>query len=82
MKKAEIKYPCLWTYRIIGTDKTLLQQLVTECLAQKKYELTAGNTSSKGKYISLNLETRVTSQKERDDIFHRLNNSPVVKMII
>ena len=82
MEQPEIKYPCQWTYRIIGMKEEQLRNIIKVCLGTKKYELTAGNTSSKGKYISLNLETRVNSQKQRDEIFKRLSQNPEVKMII
>ena len=82
MKKAEIKYPCQWTYRIIGMDENELRQVVINCLGEQAFELSLGNTSKKGKYISLNLETEVDSQQQRDELFNRLNENPEVKMII
>ena len=82
MKKAEIKYPLQWTYRIIGTDENELRKVVINCLEEKKIGLTIANKSSKGKYLSLNFETLVASEEERDKIFNCLKSNPAVKMII
>ena len=82
MEKAEIKYPCQWTYRIIGTDETELVKIVSDCMGDVKYDLSLANRSSMGKYISLNLETMVENEESRDKIFNCLKAKPAVKMII
>lgn len=82
MEDVKIEYPRRWTYRVIGTDENLMRKAVLECLKKKKHQLTSANKSSSGKYVSLNLEVEVNSEKMRNDIFHCINKHPSVKMVL
>jgi putative lipoic acid-binding regulatory protein len=82
MKKPIIKYPCVWSYRIIGQDDQLLQNAVSNAVGDKEYQISFANKSSGGKYRSLNVEVRVHSEQERVDTFERLRNDPNVKVVI
>lgn len=77
-----LEYPRPWTYRVIGMDEGLIRQAVAEALCRNEYELELSNTSSGGKYISMNLETRVASEEARNSIHLALTSHPAVKMVI
>lgn len=78
----ELKYPCEWDYRIIGTDESSIRHEIIAYLGDSGYSLNYSNTSSKGKYISLNLKTRVLDQGDRDRLFNALKQISGVKMVL
>lgn len=77
-----ITYPCEWGYKIIGTDKTALQTAVFDIVGERAYTTKRGNTSSKGKFHSLNMKCQVTSKEDRDKIFKAFSEHTDVKMVI
>jgi len=80
--KPEINYPCEWGYKIIGTDKTALQTAVFDIVGERAYTTKGGNTSSKGKFHSLNMKCQVASKEDRDKIFKAFSDHTDVKMVI
>jgi len=80
--KPDIEYPCEWGYKIIGTDKTALQACIFDIVGERAYKTKGGNTSSKGKFHSLNMTCKVASQQDRDTIFKAFSEHPDVKMVI
>ena len=82
MEMGALEYPRPWTYRVIGTDESLIRQAIAAVLGEQEYELELSNTSSGGKYISMNLETVVASKEARDEIHASLVKNPAVKMVV
>ena len=80
--KPDIDYPCDWEYKIIGTDKIKLKISIFDIMGEKKYTTRVGNSSSKGKFHSLNAKCQVSSEKERYLIFKTFQEHPDVKMVI
>jgi putative lipoic acid-binding regulatory protein len=80
--KPEIKYPCEWGYKIIGVDKIKLEACISEVIRERDYTIRAGNSSSGGKFHSLNVKCRVVSQEDRDLIFKAFQEHIDVKMVI
>ena len=80
--KPDIEYPCEWGYKVIGTDKAALQACIFDIVAERAYKTKGGNTSSKGKFHSLNMTCKVASQQDRDAIFKAFSDHPDVKMVI
>jgi putative lipoic acid-binding regulatory protein len=80
--KPDISYPTNWGYKIIGLDEMSLRKSIDEVLEKFEYNLQFSKKSSKGKFISLNLNLIVQSEEERDLIFNKLKNSPNIKMVI
>jgi len=78
----DITYPCEWGYKIIGTDKTALQTAVFDIVGERAYTTKGGNTSSKGKFHSLNMKCQVSSKEDRDKIFKAFSDHTDVKMVI
>ncbi|KAA3606371.1 MAG: DUF493 domain-containing protein [Calditrichaeota bacterium] len=81
-KKVEIEYPCDWNYKIIGENTGKLHQAVKDSIKGKKFEVNFSNTSSKGKYFSLNVKIRVENEKQRNNIYQNLKKHRDVKMVM
>lgn len=81
-EKPEIEYPCEWGYKVIGTDKTALQAAIFDIVGERAYKTKGGNTSSKGKFHSLNMTCKVDSEIDRNAIFKAFSDHADVKMVI
>lgn len=80
--KAQIDYPCVWQYKLIGTDRQALQAAVAAQLGDALYALSDSRQSGGGKYLSMNLEVSVESDKERHRLHLALAKHPAVKMVL
>jgi putative lipoic acid-binding regulatory protein len=80
--RPDIEYPCEWGYKIIGVDKSKLEACIFDVMGDREYSTRAGNSSSKGKFHSLNAKCSVSSQDERDTIFKAFEEHVDVKMVI
>lgn len=81
-KKPNIKYPCNWDYKVIGTDVDEMIKIIEAAVEGMEYNISSSNVSSKGKYFSLNLQVFVSSEAIRDIIFAKLEASEFVKMVL
>ena len=82
MERPEIEYPCIWVYKVIGQDCTLLKKIITSTCAPQNVKISHSNTSSGGKYHSLNAELTVKDEATRLAIYDTLKNSPGVKFVL
>ncbi len=82
MDKPKIEYPCNWTFKIIGKDEKLLRKAAVSTLQKRNHTIRNSNTSSGGKYTSLNLVVNVKDETDRDEIFNQLQNNPTIKLIL
>ena len=80
--RPEIEYPCLWTYKVIGVDRSLLQDVIIETCSPHAVLVSPSHTSSKGKYHSLNAELVVPDEKTRLRIYEILKNHAAVKLVL
>ena len=81
-KRPNIKYPCNWDYKVIGTNVDEMIKAIEEVVEGFEFKISSSNVSSKGKYFSLNLKVFVTSEAIRDIIFVKLESNEFVKMVI
>ena len=81
-KTPKISYPCPWQYKIIGMDINAIKQAIAEIIADHVHTITMSNTSSSGKYISLNVELEVHSEEHRDTFFFQLRDHIDIKFVI
>ncbi|WP_104721838.1 HP0495 family protein [Helicobacter mesocricetorum] len=81
MFKEKIQYPCQWHYRIIGESKEALNEAALEIL-DKEFITTPCKESKNGKYHSINIEVLVHNQKERDEIFTKLQQDKRIHYIL
>ncbi len=82
MESAIVEYPCEWSFRLIGSDAQLIRKAVEEYMRDSTYTLLPSNTSSSGKYVSLNLETVVSDENARNQIYEDLKKIPSLKMVL
>ena len=82
MKKPHIDYPCKWDYKLFGTNEEGLRKAVVEVMGANKYELALSRKSSGGKYVSLHLETNVSSEDEHNKIYTSLSKHKAVIKVI
>ena len=81
-EKPEIEYPCTWVYKVIGSDKDLLTEVIMTACAPASVKIAHSNTSSKGTYLSLNASLVVEDEKMRLQIYELLKNHPAVKFVL
>jgi putative lipoic acid-binding regulatory protein len=82
MKKPHIDYPCKWTYKIFGSNEADIKAAVSDIMAESKYDLSLSNKSSGGKYVCLELNTDVTSEDMRNNIYISLSKSKAVIRVL
>jgi putative lipoic acid-binding regulatory protein len=81
-KRPNIKYPCNWDYKVIGTNVDEMFKAIEEVVEGFEFKISSSNVSSKGNYFSLNLKVFVTSEEVRDIIFAKLEANEFVKMVL
>jgi putative lipoic acid-binding regulatory protein len=81
-RRAEIDYPCVWQYKVIGTNWQALQAAVAEELGDNPYSLSASKKSGAGSYLSMNLEVTVNSDEQRQALYQSLAGHPAVKTVL
>lgn len=79
---AELHYPCLWHYKIIGTDSDQIRAAIAEVIQGAECHISHSNSSNTGRYHCLNLELIVSSEETRNQIFQSLKSNPNVKMVL
>jgi putative lipoic acid-binding regulatory protein len=82
MEKSVVEYPCKWSFRVIGSDESLMRKAVESILGDSAHSLMVSNASKTGKYISLNLETVVRDEGHRNQIYEGLKAAPPIKMVL
>jgi uncharacterized protein len=81
-KQPEIKFPCEWSYKIIGLDVNNILIAIEEAVSGLTYEVTPSNVSSTGKYVSLHLKLEVPNEVVRNLIYQKLMQNPDIKFIL
>lgn len=81
-ERPDIDYPCIWVYKVIGEDSTLLREIITKACAPLDVTVSLSHSSSKGKYHSLNAELLVPDEDFRLKIYESLRNNPAVKIVL
>lgn len=82
MKKQKIEYPCFWEYKIIGQNQKILEAVVAEVVNDREYDLVVSKKSKTGKYLSLEVKTRVLDESDRNKIFSDFGNYAEVKIVL
>ena len=81
-ERPEIEYPCTWTYKVIGEDCTLLKDVIVSACSPRPVTIRHSNSSSKGKYHSMNAEIVVPDERVRLEIYEVLKGSSAVKIVL
>jgi len=80
--KPDIEYPCEWGFKIIGTNKEKLAICIAEVMQKREHKIRAGNSSSKGKFHSMNAYCEVLSENDRNSIFKTFQEHIDVRIVI
>jgi len=80
--KATITYPCQWLYKVIGRNEEELRLALAEIIIHPASDISYSNSSSKGKYLCLNVEVTVQNEEERNSIYLALKQHPQVKIVL
>ena len=80
--KLEIDYPCCWLYKVIGTDPDAMRAAVLETIDAEEVRIEESNTSSGGRFVSLNVEVTVQSDDERTGYYEALKESHAIRMVL
>ena len=78
----EIPYPCLWNYRIIGTEEEAMRALVADVAGDDSYRLVRSNRSHSGKYVALLLTLVVRDEEHRLGVFRHLADAETIRYVL
>ena len=81
-ERPELKYPCEWSYKVIGRDVDKLISAIETASLDLSYEVTPSNVSKNERYFSLNFKVTVPSEAARDLIYQKLNDNENVIMVL
>ena len=81
-QKVVLEYPCNWCYKVVGEEREKLEKAIREVILEREHKITHSNTSSGGKYISLNLDLLVHNEDDRTFIYEALKAHQHVKMVL
>lgn len=81
-ERPEIEYPCTWVYKVIGSDCSLLKEVIVSSCSPHEVQISHSHSSSRGKYHSLNAELEVPNEKVRLLVYEKLKRNPAVKIVL
>lgn len=81
-QKPILEYPCLWLYKVITTDQHGAGDKIISMLQDTECTIRLSNTSSGGRYASLDVELTVLSEEHRDSIHALLKGMESVRMVL
>lgn len=80
--RLEIEYPCRWLYKVIGADADAMRVAILEIIEAEEVRVEPSNTSSGGRFVSLNVEVTVRSESERTGYYEQLRASDAIRMVL
>jgi putative lipoic acid-binding regulatory protein len=81
-RKPILEYPCQWQYRLIGEDRAAIMEAIHAAVDVDLCVVSEGNTSSGGRYLSLNLEMTVNNEGERLHLYHLFSSHPAIRVVL
>ena len=75
-------YPGQWLFKVIGKDGHSIREAVSQILSPRKYRIEFSNISLKGNYTAFNIYVIVKDKADRDQLYKRLKEHPVIKAVI
>ena len=63
MKKPHVKYPCVWTYAIVGKDEEDLRLAAGEIAKGVTHHVAFSKLSAEKRYASIHVEIEVASEE-------------------
>jgi putative lipoic acid-binding regulatory protein len=81
-KKLQLTYPCVWIYKIIGTNREEMRSAVLEIIQDRACSINLSRSSENAKYHCLNVEVTVESESHRQTIYESLKSHRAIKIIL
>jgi len=81
-KKLQLTYPCVWIYKIIGTNREEMRSAVLEIIQDRTCSISLSRSSENAKYHCLNVEVTVESESHRQTIYESLKSHWAIKIIL
>lgn len=80
--RLKLEYPCQWVYKVIGASEQELRDAIALIMVDRAHTVTMSNTSSSGKYVSLNVEIEVVDEEDRRNVYEVLCAHAATKYIL
>ena len=80
-EKAQIEYPTIWRYKVIGENAQKTRAAI-ESVTDRPTTITFSKQSNRGKYQSFNADIMVHSEEERQKIYEELKKHKDIKMVL
>ncbi len=81
-QKVLIEYPCNWCYKVIASERSVLEQAIRDVVDEREHTINPSNKSKTGKYVSMNLDLLVHNEDDRTFIFDALKRHQDIKMVL
>lgn len=81
-QKLHLEYPCMWIYKIIGTDQDEMQSAIEGIIRDRSYKISFSRQSETARYICLNVELLVESESHRIDLYNALKAHGAIKLVL
>jgi len=81
-RRAELEYPCRWTYKVIGSVAHDVRGAIAEVLGERDHTLALSNNSRSGRYLSFRVELIVDSEAQRLDLYEALSQHRAIKIVL
>lgn len=81
-EKLRIDYPCDWQFKLIGMDQVDISEAVKAIVTETNYDLSLGNISANGKYVSMTLLVKVVSDDERHALYDKFKQHKSIKIVL
>jgi Uncharacterized conserved protein len=80
--KPEIHYPCRWQFRLLGEERAAIIAAIGTVMDMSTCEISDGNVSSGGRYLSVIVETTVAGEAERLRLYQQFAADPAIKVVL
>mgnify|MGYP002624534419 FL=1 len=80
--KPQIAYPCDWPYTVIGEDAARIEEGIHATVGDAAVRVRRRRSSRTGRFCSYHATVRVADERQRDEIFQRLQAIASVKVVL
>jgi putative lipoic acid-binding regulatory protein len=81
-QKLHLEYPCLWIYKVIGTDQDNIKSAIHEIVPDRPCRISLSRQSETSKYTCLDVELTVESESHRTALYEALKAHQAIKLVL